>query len=90
MYRVIGVLLATLTALSAQASIDKTKPLLAVVLAHGDPDHYGGVTNLIAGNDIPVTDCFALLAPLGAHPVASDPAANEQGLKFPRVQGALR
>jgi hypothetical protein len=63
MYRVIGVLLVTLTAISAQASI---------------------------GNDIPVTNCFALLAPLGAHPVASEPAANEQGLKFSRVQGALR
>jgi hypothetical protein len=47
-------------------------------------------SNLIVGNDIPVTNCFALLAPLGAHPVASEPAANEQGLKFSRVQGALR
>lgn len=89
MYRVIGALLVTLAALSAQASIDKTKPPLAVVLAYGDPDHYGAVTNLIAGNDIPVMDYFPLLAPLGAHPVASEPAANEQGLKC-RVQGALR
>jgi hypothetical protein len=50
MYRVIGVLLVTLTALSAQASIDK----------------------------------------LGAHPLASEPAANEQRLNFSRLQGALR
>ena len=68
MYRVIGVLLVTLTAISAQGSIDKMKPLLAVVLALGHPDHYKNVTNLLVGNDIPVTNCFALLARLAHTP----------------------
>ena len=30
------------------------KPLLAVLLTHGHPDHYNGITNLIAGERVPV------------------------------------
>jgi hypothetical protein len=30
------------------------KPLLAVLLTHGHPDHYNGVTTLIAGATVPV------------------------------------
>jgi glyoxylase-like metal-dependent hydrolase (beta-lactamase superfamily II) len=30
------------------------KPLLAVLLTHGHPDHVAGVTNLVAGLDVPV------------------------------------
>jgi glyoxylase-like metal-dependent hydrolase (beta-lactamase superfamily II) len=30
------------------------KPLLAVIVTHGHPDHYNGVTELIAGNPVPV------------------------------------
>jgi glyoxylase-like metal-dependent hydrolase (beta-lactamase superfamily II) len=30
------------------------KPLLAVLLSHGHPDHYNGVTALVAGNDVPI------------------------------------
>jgi glyoxylase-like metal-dependent hydrolase (beta-lactamase superfamily II) len=30
------------------------KPLLAVLLTHGHPDHYNGVTNLIGSNRVPV------------------------------------
>jgi glyoxylase-like metal-dependent hydrolase (beta-lactamase superfamily II) len=30
------------------------KPLLAVLLTHGHPDHYNGITNLIAGAQVPV------------------------------------
>jgi glyoxylase-like metal-dependent hydrolase (beta-lactamase superfamily II) len=33
------------------------KPLAAVIITHSHPDHYGGVTSLLAGTDIPV---FAL------------------------------
>lgn len=30
------------------------KPLVAVLLTHGHPDHYNGVRNLVAGADVPV------------------------------------
>ena len=30
------------------------KPLLAVLLTHSHPDHYGGLTELVAGNDVPI------------------------------------
>src|SRR5262249_16917208 len=30
------------------------KPLLAVLLTHGHPDHYNGVTNLVSGERVPV------------------------------------
>jgi len=30
------------------------KPLLAVLITHGHPDHYGGVTGLVAGENVPV------------------------------------
>jgi len=30
------------------------KPLRAVLLTHGHPDHYNGVTNLLAGSEVPV------------------------------------
>jgi glyoxylase-like metal-dependent hydrolase (beta-lactamase superfamily II) len=30
------------------------KPLLAVLLTHGHPDHYNGVTDLLNGEDVPV------------------------------------
>src|SRR5215204_5176468 len=30
------------------------KPLRAVLLTHSHPDHYGGVTELVAGDDVPI------------------------------------
>jgi glyoxylase-like metal-dependent hydrolase (beta-lactamase superfamily II) len=30
------------------------KPLRAVLLTHSHPDHYGGLTELVAGNDVPI------------------------------------
>jgi glyoxylase-like metal-dependent hydrolase (beta-lactamase superfamily II) len=39
------------------------KPLLAVLLTHSHPDHYGGLTELVAGDDVPI------LAPQGVHDV---------------------
>jgi glyoxylase-like metal-dependent hydrolase (beta-lactamase superfamily II) len=37
------------------------KPLLAVLLTHSHPDHYGGLTEVVAGDDVPI------LAPKGVH-----------------------
>lgn len=39
------------------------KPLLAVLLTQSHPDHYGGLTQLVGGDDIPI------LAPQGVHDV---------------------
>jgi glyoxylase-like metal-dependent hydrolase (beta-lactamase superfamily II) len=69
---------ATLTESSSKAlraRIDSLgKPLLAVLLTHGHPDHYNGVTNLLAGKDVPV------VATAGADSVirASDAAKEAQ------------
>jgi glyoxylase-like metal-dependent hydrolase (beta-lactamase superfamily II) len=30
------------------------KPLTAVIITHSHPDHYGGVTSLLDGTDVPV------------------------------------
>ena len=38
------------------------KPLLAVLVTHAHPDHYGGVVELVGGDDLPV------IAPLESTP----------------------
>src|SRR5262245_39474391 len=42
-----------------QAVEEMGKPLLAVLVTHAHPDHYGGIGDLAAGDDIPI------LAPQG-------------------------
>jgi glyoxylase-like metal-dependent hydrolase (beta-lactamase superfamily II) len=38
-----------------RAAVDALgKPLLAVLLTHSHPDHYGGLTELVAGDDVPI------------------------------------
>jgi glyoxylase-like metal-dependent hydrolase (beta-lactamase superfamily II) len=38
-----------------RAALDRLgKPLLAVLLTHSHPDHYGGLTELVAGLDVPI------------------------------------
>ena len=49
------------------------KPLLAVLLTHGHPDHYNGVTNLLAGQHIPVVATRAV-----GEVIARDDAAKEK------------
>lgn len=44
-----------------RAQLDEMhKPLLAVLLTHGHPDHYNGVTNLIDGYSVPVVATAAV------------------------------
>ncbi len=52
------------------------KPLLAVLLTQTHPDHYGGLTELVAGDDVPV------IAPAGVHEVIRrDDLVKEQILR---------
>lgn len=38
-----------------RAKIERLKkPLLGVILTHGHPDHYAGITNIVNGDDVPV------------------------------------
>lgn len=52
------------------------KPLQAVLLTHSHPDHYGGLTELVAGDDVPI------IAPQGVIDIiARDDEAKEQILR---------
>lgn len=52
------------------------KPLLAVLLTQSHPDHYGGLTELVAGMDV------AIIAPAGVHEVIRrDDSVKEQILR---------
>jgi glyoxylase-like metal-dependent hydrolase (beta-lactamase superfamily II) len=52
------------------------KPLRGVLLTHSHPDHYGGLTQLVAGDDVPI------VAPQGVHDVIErDDPMKEQILR---------
>src|SRR3954451_9529665 len=48
------------------------KPLLAVLLTHGHPDHYNGVTRLVGGTPVPI-----VATPGVAEIIRRDDAAKE-------------
>jgi glyoxylase-like metal-dependent hydrolase (beta-lactamase superfamily II) len=60
-----------------RASLEELgKPLLAVLLTQSHPDHYGGLTELVAGDEVPI------VAPLGVHEVIRrDDPVKEQILR---------
>jgi glyoxylase-like metal-dependent hydrolase (beta-lactamase superfamily II) len=60
-----------------RASLEELgKPLLAVLLTQSHPDHYGGLTELVAGDEVPI------VAPRGVHEVIRrDDPVKEQILR---------
>jgi glyoxylase-like metal-dependent hydrolase (beta-lactamase superfamily II) len=48
------------------------KPLLAVLLTHGHPDHYNGVTTLIVGMHVPVIATQGIAEVIRSHDVAKE------------------
>jgi glyoxylase-like metal-dependent hydrolase (beta-lactamase superfamily II) len=60
-----------------RAGLDQLgKPLRAVLLTHSHPDHYGGLTELVAADDVPI------IAPQGViDTITRDDAAKEQILR---------
>jgi glyoxylase-like metal-dependent hydrolase (beta-lactamase superfamily II) len=73
----VDALLTVSEARACRASLDALgKPLLAVLLTHGHPDHYGGLGVLLGGADVPVVATRAVDQALRA-----DRAAKEQRLR---------
>lgn len=53
------------------------KPLLAVLLTQSHPDHYGGLTELVAGEQVPI------IAPQGVHDVIRRDEAAKEAILIP-------
>jgi glyoxylase-like metal-dependent hydrolase (beta-lactamase superfamily II) len=56
------------------------KPLLAVLITHGHPDHYGGVTGLLAGDAVPVIATRAVDAVIRRDDRAKNEALTRAGV----------
>lgn len=48
------------------------KPLAAVVITHGHPDHYNGLTNLVRGRDVPIYATAAVTEVIRSHDAAKE------------------
>lgn len=59
------------------------KPLLAVLITHGHPDHYGGVTGLVKNDNIPIVSSQEV-----DRIIRRDDAAKGQALKAAGIQWA--
>jgi glyoxylase-like metal-dependent hydrolase (beta-lactamase superfamily II) len=58
------------------------KPLLAVLVTHGHPDHYGGVTGLVANDSVPVIATRAVDTIIRRDDRAKDEALTRAGIRW--------
>lgn len=62
------------------------KPLLAVLLTHGHPDHYGGVTGLVANEKVPVIATLSVAAVIRRDDEAKGEALKRAGIVWADIR----
>ena len=71
---------------AVRAAIEATgKPLRAVLVTHGHPDHYNGITEILGGQDLPVVSTAAVDTVIREHDAAKEKQwAETFGPEWPR------